>query len=158
MYVIFIHFSSAFFDISLSLFCFLCIFTREVAIQIKYIFWYFFLWVDAKFGFEWCVKQHSEKKHRHSDLVIFTARVVEGRAGRCCCCWCFNYSHTLFFSSTWGSFFSCYFLLKLGSFTFKVYYFLVCVSDTNEERGDWEIGGRRIVTQSLHQICWFFFF
>lgn len=67
------------------------------------------------------------------------------------------FTHT-FFSSTWGSFFSCYFLLKLGSFTFKVYYFLVCVSDTNEERGDWEIGGRRIVTQSLHQICWFFFF
>lgn len=62
--------------------------------------------------------------------------------------------HTHLFSSTWGSFFSCYFLLKLGSFTFKVYYFLVFVSDTNEEREKWgELGS----TKNLYQICWFFF-
>lgn len=41
------------------------------------------------------------------------------------------------------------FLLKLGSFTFKVYYFLVFVSDTNEGREEWgETGG----DEMLHKV------
>lgn len=68
------------------------------------------------------------------------------------------FTHT-FFSSTWGSFFSCYFLLKLGSFTFKVYYFLVFVSDTNEERGglgNW--GATNSYTKFTSDLLVFFFF
>lgn len=99
-----------FFDISLSLFVF-----------------YFFTWVATQmsnflihiifsygFGFEWC--ETTFRKHRHSDLDVFTAssRVVQDVG------WLQLHTHS-FRPEAVSLVVFLLLLLKLGLFTFKVY-------------------------------------